>query len=477
MALSRSQNTRKTYLRLATSGLVSLQMAIFGTVASEIIATQPQISNARVAYAQNSAVQAVEAATVYIETDRGSSGSGVIIDSSGLVVTSAHVIEGARQISIRIQGREYNASVVSMGDARCLDLALVQIEGAQDFSAATLGDIEDIYKTQDIFAIGFPLSLSRDSPTITRGIVSNIHQNWGELQIDGPINPGNSGGPVVNNAGEVIGIVAWKRADAEGTNFAVSIDKVAAFINAYRHNVFIPTVIMPGSAPSEGVLSRTLSTDGVSVEGSLQEGDSRLCSNSGLSDLYTFDAEAGQNIMLELSNADMGGHIFLVAPDGEVIATATAQRRDQSAYILEKLTRTGTYTVMASAADFEHSGDYELRATQPILVEAGLVHSSLAPCSDTGQRCLRYQFHSSAQQAITLMLQSEFAPYVELVSPAGEVVLTGPSDRQLVGTITLEEEGWYTLVVATQESEGQGNVFVSVHDTESLNPSVEVSRR
>ncbi|NEQ44308.1 MAG: hypothetical protein F6K00_12425 [Leptolyngbya sp. SIOISBB] len=71
-----------SYRRLAVSSLIALQAAVIGTTVSEFVATQPQLSNTRVAFAQGNQVLAAEEATVYIETDQGS-GSGVIIDPSG----------------------------------------------------------------------------------------------------------------------------------------------------------------------------------------------------------------------------------------------------------------------------------------------------------------------------------------------------------------------------------------------------------
>ncbi|MGF1538161.1 MAG: S1C family serine protease [Elainellaceae cyanobacterium] len=473
------QKTRKTSLKLAASGLVALQAAVLGTIVGEVISTQPQLPNARVAFAQDNKVQEVESATVYVETDRGS-GSGVVVDPNGLVVTNAHVLEGASEVSVKIQGRQYQARVVSMGDSRCLDLALLQIEGAQNLAIAPLGDAESVYKTQAIYAIGFPLgnSISSDSATITRGIISNIHPDIGRIQLDSPISPGNSGGPIVDSDGNLIGIATSGARGANDINSAISVDKVTTFINAYRHGVSIPPVIMPGSAPDGDALSKALPVNGDAVQGVLQTGDSRLCLNSGLSDLYTFEAEAGQNIMLELSQMDMGGHVFLVGPDGELVAQATTESREQSSFILEKLAQTGTYTVVTSAADANYSGRYQLRATRPILVEAGLVHSSVAPCFDEGQRCLTYKFQGSAQQAITLMLQSEFAPYIMLISPDGEVVDSGRTDKSMAVNFTLSEEGWYTLVVGTQTPEDGGNFFVAIHDTQTLaEPAVEISQR
>ena len=174
----RLQPLSQASLRLAASGVIALQTAVVGSAVSEFIATHPQLSNARVALAQGSKVQAAESAVVYIEAGR-SRGSGVIIDPEGLIVTNAHVVEGADQIMVTIHGREMQAEVVSIGDSHCLDLALLQVRGARNLSAIPFADATDIYKTQTIYAVGYPSPLSGDSATITQGIVSNIHPNQG----------------------------------------------------------------------------------------------------------------------------------------------------------------------------------------------------------------------------------------------------------------------------------------------------------
>lgn len=466
---------RKPYLRLAATSLIALQTAVIGTAVSEFIATQPQFLNARMAFAQGNQVQAAEDATVYIETDKGS-GSGVIVSSDGLVVTNAHVLEGARQLKVMVQGRQYSASIVSMGQSDCLDLALIQIDGAQNLPTVPFGDIHNAFKTQAIYAIGFPLGLSKNSATITRGIISNIHSDLSRIQLDSPLNPGNSGGPIVDSEGNLVGIATSGRGN--DVNFAVSVDKVSAFVSAYRQDISIPFGIMPGSQPDGGTLAQTINLDGGEVQGLLQNQDSQYCADGSLADLYTFEANAGESIMLNMSSQDMGTFLFLLDPNGNAIARSGNQERDQSTVIIEKLPQTGTYTVVANAASQGESGHYQLRATQPLLVEDGAIYSGDRPCFDGGQRCLSYQFLGSAQQTITLLLHyAEFDPYLMLIDPAGEVIDEAPTDRQAIASYVLEQDGWYTIVVGTRQPEESGNFAVSVHDAQMLNPQTEVSQR
>ncbi|NEQ44309.1 MAG: trypsin-like serine protease [Leptolyngbya sp. SIOISBB] len=387
-------------------------------------------------------------------------------------------LEGSRQLSIMRQGHRYNASVVSMGDSRCLDLALIQIEGVQNLPTVSFGDTDSIYKTQAIYAIGFPFGngISPVEATITRGIVSNIHSEIGRVQLDGPINPGNSGGPVVNDNGDLIGIATSGRGN--DVNFAVSVDKVIAFVEAYQNGIFVPAEIMVGSQPDDGSLSENISFDGRGIQGLFQNQDSRFCGDGSLADLYTFEAKAGESIMLDMISQDLGSFLFLFAPNGNLIARSGNQDRNQAAVILEKLPQTGTYTVVANAAAQGQTGHYQLQGTQPILVENGAIYSSDRPCFEDGQRCLSYQFQGSAQQAITLLLHhADFDPYIMLIDPAGEVVSQAPTDRQTTANFVLNQDGWYTVVIGTSQPEESGNFIVSVHDTEILNPQSEVSQR
>ncbi|MBB6098825.1 S1-C subfamily serine protease [Deinobacterium chartae] len=146
------------------------------------------------------------------QVQRGS-GSGFFIDASGLVLTNHHVIEGADRITVKLQGddRDYSATVV--GSAADYDLALLKVEGlGKAVQPLKLANSDSIRVGQKAIAMGAPFGLDF---SVTEGIVSaigreipvgnkNIPQKV--IQTDAAINPGNSGGPLLNSAGEVIGI-------------------------------------------------------------------------------------------------------------------------------------------------------------------------------------------------------------------------------------------------------------------------------
>jgi serine protease Do len=135
-------------------------------------------------------------------------GSGVIVDPSGIVLTNAHVIEGATDIeAVTADGKKHKAKLV--GVDRRTDLAVLRLSGGGPYPAAPLGDSDRVKVGDWVLAIGSPFGLQQ---TVTAGIISAKGRQIGQgpfddfLQTDAAINPGNSGGPLVNMSGEVIGI-------------------------------------------------------------------------------------------------------------------------------------------------------------------------------------------------------------------------------------------------------------------------------
>jgi serine protease Do len=140
---------------------------------------------------------------------RRTAGSGFIIERSGLIVTNAHVVEGADWLQVRLaDGRRFPGTVVGV-DGR-VDLALVRIEGAGDLPTLPIGDSNRVRVGEFVLALGHPFGLEQ---TVSFGIVSRkgapltvAAPGFDFIQTDAAINPGNSGGPLVNMAGQVIGV-------------------------------------------------------------------------------------------------------------------------------------------------------------------------------------------------------------------------------------------------------------------------------
>ncbi|MHC1700807.1 MAG: trypsin-like peptidase domain-containing protein [Humidesulfovibrio sp.] len=161
-------------------------------------------------------------------------GSGVIIDGRlGYVLTNAHVISGAAQITARLHdGREFQASLV--GADPDIDLAVLRLKLPETdppvLPQATMGDSSELMIGEPVITIGNPFGLSH---TVTTGVVSAVNRSVrtpqtfiaGLIQTDAAINPGNSGGPLLNILGQVVGINAAVFAKGEGLGFAIPINK------------------------------------------------------------------------------------------------------------------------------------------------------------------------------------------------------------------------------------------------------------
>ena len=158
-------------------------------------------------------------------------GSGVIIDSKGVILTNDHVISGASKITATTKsGLELECEVV--GSDADNDLAVLRVrKNSSPLPAIHLGTSGDLLIGETVVAIGNPFGLSN---TVTAGVLSAVGRSVpGEnqrvysdfLQIDAPINPGNSGGPVVNIQGELIGIATAIIGGAQGIGFAIPIDR------------------------------------------------------------------------------------------------------------------------------------------------------------------------------------------------------------------------------------------------------------
>lgn len=165
--------------------------------------------------------------------DGVSSGTGCIIASNGVILTSSHVVEESKDIDITTHsGKVYKATVISIL-GKNNDLALLKIDAKEPLSIIRLGDSEGIKVGQKVLAIGNPFGFSG---TLTEGIVSRIDYVKNKIQTDAAINPGNSGGPLLNSSGEVIGISQSiynpdNNRSNIGIGFAVPVNSAKEFID------------------------------------------------------------------------------------------------------------------------------------------------------------------------------------------------------------------------------------------------------
>ena len=161
-------------------------------------------------------------------------GSGFIFDANGWILTNKHVVEGASQLTVVLNdSRQLEGTVY--GIDTLTDLAIVKVD-ATDLPTVTIGDSEDLKQGQLAVAIGNPLGQFEN--TVTTGIISGLGRQIvagnGQaasaerlsnlIQTDAAINPGNSGGPLLDSAGQVIGINTAVNQEAQGIGFAIPID-------------------------------------------------------------------------------------------------------------------------------------------------------------------------------------------------------------------------------------------------------------
>jgi S1-C subfamily serine protease len=167
-------------------------------------------------------------------------GSGIVLTSSGYILTNRHVVQGSQSLSVELaDGRQFPATVVKISSDQ--DLALIKII-ASGLTAAVIGDSAKLQVGETAVAIGSPLGTFTES--VTRGIISATGRTitvgdestgqpetlTGLLQTDAAINPGNSGGPLLDGSGAVIGINTAVSTQAEGLGFAIPISAAASLI-------------------------------------------------------------------------------------------------------------------------------------------------------------------------------------------------------------------------------------------------------
>lgn len=171
-----------------------------------------------------------------VMVERGT-GSGVIYDKAGYIVTNNHVVEGAEELTISLSdGRTFTGKV--LGADPTTDLAVVKIDNASDLPVAEFGDSDSLVVGEPAIAIGNPLGLEFRG-SVTAGVISALDraleiqdQRFQLLQTDAAINPGNSGGALVNADGEVIGInsIKIRLTGVEGMGFAIPINTAKPII-------------------------------------------------------------------------------------------------------------------------------------------------------------------------------------------------------------------------------------------------------
>ena len=176
------------------------------------------------------------------ESTGQAAGTGFIISDSGYIMTNKHVVEGAKTVNITLNNGKTYKNVKVVGTDPLNDSAILKVDNPENFKAVTLGDSKTISVGQQVIVIGN--ALGEYSNSVTSGVISgtgrslvasdstgsSYEQLSDMLQTDAAINGGNSGGPIVNAAGEVIGIATAYASSSQTVGFAIPITNVKGII-------------------------------------------------------------------------------------------------------------------------------------------------------------------------------------------------------------------------------------------------------
>ena len=239
----------------------------------------------------------------------GTTGSGSIIDTRGFVLTNNHVVENAYKVFITLaDGSQLEGEVIGTDYENDLSVIKFDPEG-RELTTIPFGSSSDLKVGQKVLAIGNPFALDR---TLTTGIVSGLGRPLKSdkgyiinnmIQTDASINPGNSGGPLINSAGEMIGIntlIYSPSGGSVGVGFAVPIDTairvIPDLINFGKVNrgsidivgiQLFPTLVRYGKlSVNQGVLISRIEPESLAAESGLRGGDKEKAVKSGNSVIY-----------------------------------------------------------------------------------------------------------------------------------------------------------------------------------------------
>ncbi len=191
-------------------------------------------------------------------------GSGAIIDSRGILVTNAHVVEKASKIFVALPGERKELEARLVGIDPATDLAVIKVDVEQPLPSLSFAESDELLLGETVIAIGNPLGLEN---SVTTGVVSAPKRRLPDgdggvsvfIQTDALINPGNSGGPLLDINGQLIGINTAIAQQAQGIGFAIPVKVVRRVVNdlvAYGRIRPVYTGILPGEISRAMIRSR-----------------------------------------------------------------------------------------------------------------------------------------------------------------------------------------------------------------------------
>jgi S1-C subfamily serine protease len=474
------------------SGTLALSTLLMGPLGQGDAERWPDLPPARAQAPQDEATtirvyEQASPAVVAIDTPTGG-GSGTIIDANGLVLTNAHVVGSDRVVTVRLaDGRSFQGDVVGYGDNR-IDLAAVRLRGTpSNLPTVPVALPNSVRVGQRAYAIGSPFGLQG---TLTVGIVSRIDTDRGLIQTDAAINPGNSGGPLLNSAGQLIGVntsifTTSNSGGSVGIGFAIPTNEVQPFLTAVRSgqaNSSVTAVTPRSSRDPEPI-----AVNGPLVQGQLDD-SSNVLPDGSLFNPYIFEGQAGQVVEIEMVSGEIDPYLILLSPDREDFFIEDDDSAGNfNARLRAQLPYTGSYIILANTFAQGEAGRYQLRLNGEAIPRGGaptgsqVVEStgnyllqqsgSLGP----GDRTLsdnsyfqEFSFQGQQGQTVTIQLDSpDFDTYLvllddqrNLVSENDDAGNANSTDSAI--TVTLPADGTYTIIVNAFDSSGQGQFTLTV---------------
>jgi serine protease Do len=234
--------------------------------------------------------------TAGLVTKQRSSGSGVVVDPAGYIVTNNHVVRNARRVRVEFTGTRQHARILEatvVGTDREADLAVLKVDSPTPLATLKFADSDALRQGQIVLAFGNPLGLEN---SVSLGVISSVNRQISPddpnsyIQTDAPINPGNSGGPLLNPDGEIVGIntfIFTQSGGSEGIGFAIPSKTVRYIYEQIRkdghvHRGEIGVVVQTitpdlaaglGLRQDSGVILADVSPDGAAAAGGLQPAD------------------------------------------------------------------------------------------------------------------------------------------------------------------------------------------------------------
>lgn len=421
-------------------------------------------------------------AVVSIQSDT-SVGSGILVSEDGMVLTNSHVVAGSSAVIVQTNdGKQYPGTVVAFG-AEGTDLAVVQIQHSEEpgtkFATIRFANPNSVRVGQSVFAIGSPFGFQG---TLTTGIVSRIDRERGLIQTDAAINPGNSGGPLLNENAELIGINTSiydpragnaTEAGSLGIGFAIPVDQVQAFLTAVQ-NGSAPTTAQTQPPLVSGSTIQGLALNST-VQGRLDRTSAVLPADNSYFNAYTFEGNAGQQIVIAMSSSELNPYLILLAPNGTALAQDDDGGGGKNSRLAVTLPNNGTYTILANSYDPGEIGAYNLElatasSAEPqarLLMQVEGVLNQSSPTLQDGSFYGEYAFEGTAGQSITIALNSsDFDPYLILVGPDNQVLAenddAASNTLNSALTITLPVSGTYRIIANAYEASSTGRYTLTV---------------